>query len=183
VEGITEVGFRRAHRGDFVDLQRWLSTHHVSEWWGEPPDLAGVETEYGPCLDGSDPTLLFVVTSGGRGVGMVQTYLLGDNPEYEAAVGVSDAAGIDLFIGEPDVLGQGLGAGTVRTFISEIGWNTYPRILRYMAGPSTRNVRSRRTFESAGFHFKALATVPGEPDQEAVMVLERPRDVPRREPK
>jgi aminoglycoside 6'-N-acetyltransferase len=175
VDGESRVGFRPVVRDDFVDLQRWRSAPHVSEWWGEPPDLAAVEAEYGPCTDGSDPTLLFVVAFGGRGVGMVQTYLLDDNPEYQAAVGVSDAAGIDLFIGEPDVLGQGLGTETIRSFILEIGWSTFPGILRFMAGPSSRNLRSRRAFESAGFRFQGLATVPGEPDQEAVMVLERPR--------
>jgi RimJ/RimL family protein N-acetyltransferase len=105
---------------------------------------------------------------------MVQTYLVSDTPEYEAAVGVVDAAGIDLFIGEREFLGLGLGKAAIERFVSEIGWRTFPQAKRYMAGPSVRNVRSRRAFEAAGFVYRGSAEVPGEPDPEAVMVLEQP---------
>jgi len=170
---VTEVAFRRLAREDFGDLGRWLSTPHVRLWWGEPLDAAGVEKEFGPCVDGVDPTLVFIATLAHRPVGMVQSYRLSDNPDYEAAVGVKDAAGMDLFIGEPDLLGMGLGQAIVRTFVRDIGWGAFPGAKRFMAGPSSKNVRSRRTFEAAGFVYTRLADVPGEPDPEALMVLER----------
>ena len=62
----------------------------------------------------------------------------------------------------------------IARFVSEIGWSVFPQSKRYMAGPSVRNIRSRRAFEGAGFVYQGLADVPGEPDLEAVMVLERP---------
>jgi aminoglycoside 6'-N-acetyltransferase len=168
-----ELGFRRLTRADFGDLERWRSAPHVRLWWGEPLDASGVEKEFGPCVDGVDPTLVFLTTLDQRPVGMAQTYRLSDNPDYEAAVGVADAAGMDLFIGEPDLLGLGLGKAIVRRFVREIGWAVFPEAKRYMAGPSARNIRSRRTFEAAGFVYLHMADVPGEPDPEAVMVLER----------
>ena len=168
-----ELGFRRLRRDDFGDLERWLSAPHVRVWWGDPLDAAGVEKQFGPCVDGADPTMVFVTTLASRAIGMVQTYLLSDTPEYEAAVGVTGAAGMDLFIGEPDVLGVGLGKAIVRKFVDEIGWEAFPTVKRYMAGPSARNIRSRRTFEAAGFVYTHQVDVPGEPDPEAVMVLER----------
>jgi aminoglycoside 6'-N-acetyltransferase len=170
---VPELGFRRLTRADFGDLERWRSAPHVRLWWGEPLDASGVEKEFGPCVDGVDPTLVFLTTLAQHPVGMVQTYLLSDNPDYEAAVGVADAAGMDLFIGEPDLLGLGLGKAIVRSFVREIGWAAFPEVKRYMAGPSARNIRSRRTFEAAGFVYLRMADVPGEPDPEAVMVLER----------
>jgi aminoglycoside 6'-N-acetyltransferase len=168
-----EIGFRRLEREDFSDLERWLAAPHVREWWGAPLDGAGVEEQFGPCVDGKDPTLVFVTTLLRRSIGMVQTYLLSDSPEYEEVVGVTSAAGMDLFIGEPDLLGMGLGKAIVRSFVNDIGWNAFPEAKRYMAGPSAKNMRSRRTFESAGFVYVRQVDVPGEPDPEAVMVLER----------
>jgi aminoglycoside 6'-N-acetyltransferase len=181
-----EIGFRLLTRDDFGLLDRWLSTPHVRLWWREPHDLAGVESEFGPCVDRVDPTLVYIVTVSVSDrvtvsarhsivpIGMVQTYLVSDTPEYEAAVGVVGAAGIDLFIGELEFIGVGLGKAIIARFVSEIGWSAYPRAKRYMAGPSVRNVRSRRAFEAAGFLYTGLADVANEPDPEAVMVLERP---------
>jgi aminoglycoside 6'-N-acetyltransferase len=183
------ISFRLLERDDFTIVQEWLSAPHVREWWGEPRDLAGVEKEFGPCVDGVDPTLVFVVmrhdgpaeqmgaaalVGAATPIGLVQTYLLSDNPEYESAVGLTDAAGIDLFIGVHELTGIGIGSATISTFVTEVGWKTFPRAKRYMAGPSVKNLRSRRAFERSGFVLDGLAQVPGEPDPEAVMVLERP---------
>lgn len=174
---VPDLGFRRLERDDFALLQRWLSTAHVRYWWGAPSDLAGVEQEFGATVDRVDPTLVFLVTVtvGTETVpmGIVQTYMLSDTPEYESAVHVADAAGIDLLIGEREFVGIGLGKAIIGRFVSEIGWSAFPQASRYMAGPSVRNVRSRRAFEAAGFVYQGLAEVPGEPDPEAVMVLER----------
>jgi aminoglycoside 6'-N-acetyltransferase len=168
------ISFRRLTRDDFGDLQRWLAAPHVSEWWGDPPDESGVEQQYGSLVDGTDPTLVFVIEISGRSVGMIQTYRLSDNPEYETAVGVKDAAGVDLFIGEKELLGKGLGKAVVSKFVKDVGWPTYSEVLRYMAGPSVRNVRSRRTFEAAGFSYVSIAEIQGETDPEVILVLERP---------
>ena len=170
---MADLRFRRLGRNDFGDLERWLSAPHVRKWWGKPLDTPGIEREFGPCVDGVDPTMVFVTTVADRSIGIVQTYLLSDTPEYESAVGVEAAAGIDLFIGEPDLLGTGLGKSIVQRFVAEIGWTAFPQAQRYMAGPSIENVRSRRTFEAAGFVYIGQVDIPGEPDPEAVMVLER----------
>ena len=145
-----DLGFRLLERSDFPGLQRWLAEPHVSRWWGEPPDAGDIEDKYGPLIDRTDPTLVFVVTLDDLPIGMIQTYRLSDNPGYEAAVGVEDAAGVDLFIGDPDLVGIGLGTEILRVFVERIGWPTYPEARRYMAGPSIENSRSRRAFEKAG---------------------------------
>jgi aminoglycoside 6'-N-acetyltransferase len=169
-----DLGFRLLQPSDFPDMQRWLSEPHVSRWWGEPPDSAGLYEKYGPILDRTDPTFVFVITLDRTPIGMIQTYLLSDNPEYEDAVRVDSAAGVDLFIGEPDLVGRGLGPEILRAFVTRIGWPTYPEIRRYMAGPSLENIRSRRAFEKTGFSYLHTAVVPGEDEPEYVMVLERP---------
>jgi aminoglycoside 6'-N-acetyltransferase len=174
VETSPDIGFLLLQRADFPDLQRWLSEPHVSRWWGQPPETADLEEKYGPTIDRTDPTFVFVITLDRRPIGMIQTYRLSDNPEYETAVGVERAAGVDLFIGDPDLVGIGLGTEILRVFVGRIGWPTYPEVRRYMAGPSIDNGRSRRAFEKAGFSYLRIAELPDEPEPECVMVLERP---------
>lgn len=86
----------------------WLLQPHVAAWWRDVPvDLAAVEAEYGPCIDGDGPTELFVATCDGRPTGMIQRYLIADEPDWTAAlaepVDISNAVGIDYLIGVPDL--------------------------------------------------------------------------------
>ncbi len=87
--------------------------------------------------------------------------------------GVEAAAGIDLLIGEPKSCGRGLGPKLISLGVNLI-WERYPEIQRAMAGPSWRNARSTRAFEKAGFVPVRRVAVPGEADEELVMVCERP---------
>jgi aminoglycoside 6'-N-acetyltransferase len=166
--------FRPLTLDDLPIVVTWLSEPHVAAWWGEPLDLAAVEQMYGPCIDGSDPTLVYVIETRRGLIGMIQTYRLRDNPEYEAAIGVEGAAGLDLLIGDPDLLGHGLGTEVIRRFVTDVIWPTYPDVDHVVAGPSVRNTRSQRAFEKAGFYRSGAVTVPGEIDDEMVMVARRP---------
>jgi aminoglycoside 6'-N-acetyltransferase len=160
-------------RDDFGLLVTWLARPHVAEWWGDPLDPAGVEKEFGPCVDGTDPTRVFVCRLGDGPIGLVQIYRLADEPDYERAVGVVEGAGMDLFIGEADHLGQGWGTEILRRALDVI-WKSYPEVRRAMAGPSIRNVRSQHVFEKAGFRALRQVSVPGEAEDELIMACERP---------
>jgi aminoglycoside 6'-N-acetyltransferase len=108
-------------RDDLSLLLDWLQQPHVNEWWrGEPSDLAGVEAKYGACIDGDDPTELFVIEESSRPIGMIQRYLMADEPGWSGAfrdiVDVSDAAGIDYLIGDPDAIGRGVGTAAIARF-------------------------------------------------------------------
>jgi aminoglycoside 6'-N-acetyltransferase len=160
-------------RADFPLVVDWLARPHVAEWWGAPLDLAGVEKEFGPSVVGTDPTEIFVALEGAAPVGLLQIYRLADNPDYQRAVGVDDGAGIDLFLAEADRRGQGLGPRLIAQALALI-WAHYPEVRRAMAGPSVRNVRSHRAFERAGFAAVGPVTVPGEPEDELVLLCPRP---------
>jgi aminoglycoside 6'-N-acetyltransferase len=43
-----------------------------------------LEAEYGPGIDGTDPTEVFVVEVNGTSVGMIQRYMNRDDPGWEA---------------------------------------------------------------------------------------------------
>ena len=160
-------------RDHFPLFVTWVDRPHVAQWWEHPRGPDEVEREYGPCVDGSDPTLVFVAELSGTPVGFVQVYRLADNPEYEQAVGVPHAAGIDLLIGEPELCGHGLGVRLI-ALAAEVAWESYPDVTGATAGPSVHNFRSVRAFEKARFVAVRQVTVPGEADDELVLVCPRP---------
>ena len=169
-----ELNFRPLTRADFPLVVDWLARPHVAEWWGSPLDFGGVEAKYGPCIDRSDPTLLFTCAEGADAVGLMQIYRMADNPEYALAVGIDDAGGIDLLIGDETRCGRGLGPRIIGG-AAELIWSRYPEVSGALAGPSTRNARSRRAFEKAGFVALRQVTVPEEEDDEMILFCPRPR--------
>ena len=78
---------------------------------------------------------------------MIQTYLVSDYPEWEAIVEVgADVAGVDLLIGEEDLIGRGLGPQILARFASEVVTAS-----AVVATVEEENRRSWRAFEKAGF--------------------------------
>lgn len=151
---MAEVGFRSLDRGDLPQLYAWLRAPHVAKWWRDvPADLDVVEAEYGPCIDGEDPTELFVVQEDGRDIGMIQRYLIADEPEwwpaFDGIVDVSNAAGIDYLIGEPSAVGKGVGTEMVRAFVADVfDWRPVDSIVVTV---QQSNPASWRILEKSGF--------------------------------
>jgi RimJ/RimL family protein N-acetyltransferase len=170
-----ELELRPLARDDFPLVVDWLAQPHVGAWWGAPLDLAGVEKEYGPCIDRTDPTEVFICSDGTQPMGLVQIYRLADHPEYERAVGVDEAAGIDLLIGDLTRCGHGAGPRIIGR-AAAMSWEHYPEVRWAMAGPSVRNTRSHRAFEKAGFRAVRRVAVPNEEDDELIFVCPRPTD-------
>ena len=69
-ENRPSVALRPMSRDDFPALATWLRAPHVEVWWpwvhGDTGASEAVEAEYGPCIDGDDPTELFVIEADGR---------------------------------------------------------------------------------------------------------------------
>ena len=133
-----ELSFRPLERSDFAVVSRWLGAPHVARWWMEPADAASVEAHYGPCVDGDDPTEIFVITSGQHCIGMIQRYRLSDDAAWDRAIGMPGAAGIDYLIGEPEWLGIGVGALAIEAFTDAVSV-AYPDVTAVVA-VLTRNV-------------------------------------------
>ena len=66
---------------------------------------------------GRRPTRQFAIVVDGRPVGMIQTYLVSDHPSGPSSwTSRTGAAGVDLLIGEPDLVGGGLGPRVLAEF-------------------------------------------------------------------
>jgi aminoglycoside 6'-N-acetyltransferase len=150
----SRLSFRPLQRQDFGLLSTWMSAPHVRTLWREDAEAASVEARYGPAVDGTDPTEVFIVADHGSPIGFIQRYLLSDNPEWQNALDVAgsprEAAGIDYFIGVEALIGQGLGPEIIKAFIEDL-WGRYADIDAVVVNVSPDNIRSWRALEKAGF--------------------------------
>ena len=84
----------------------------MKQWWREPGDADAVEPAYGPAIDGADPAELLIAELDGQPIGMLQRYLLADNPTTRGpstAGAPRPAAGLDYLISGPDLTGRRFG--------------------------------------------------------------------------
>ena len=82
------------------------------------------------------------------------------------------SAGIDLFIGEPELIGTGHGPALIRAFLREVVFPRYD-VREAVIGPSAQNASAIRAYAKAGFRVWRDVVVPGEPDPERIMRIRR----------
>jgi len=147
------VGLRPMTRGDLPALTAWLAADHVRRWF-ESDGVSGPEAVaayYGPAIDGDDPTRLWVVEVNGRSVGMIQDYLVGDEPDTATTVPVGpDARACDYLLGEPAWVGRGLGTRMLWVWAQHVH-RRHPETATLFAAPDHRNERSLRALARVGF--------------------------------
>ena len=134
----------------------WLGREHVRRWWGDRAATTRRSRSTCAAIEGRDPTDLYVIVVAGEDVGLIQTYLLADYPDYAALVGAGDeAAGLDIFLGEASLIGSGPRHARDPPFASEVVF-ARAETRACVADPDVRNLASIRAFEKAGF--TAVAT-------------------------
>ena len=168
-----EIGFRPLGRDDLGLMYEWLRRPHVRRWWDEHATYADVARHYQPAIEGRRPTDLYLILLDDRPVGFIQTYLVADHPDFAALVGLgAGVAGIDLFVGEEELAGKGLGTDVLRAFVRDIVF-AEPGTTACIADPDVRNTASIRAFEKAGFRRAGEFVDPGDGQLHAVVRLDR----------
>lgn len=149
------VSFKSLEVVDFPLLFEWLQRLHVKEWWDDGDDtLEKVVEHYGPSSDKEEVERFILMWSPAadtamRPVGYFQWYLLPDG-----------TAGTDQFIGEPDLLEQGIGTEAVPMFLAMLIERYDPP--RIVVDPDPRNARAIRCYEKVGFrHYVTLTNEDG----------------------
>jgi len=147
--------FRAITAADLPLVRRWLALPHVLEWWGEPQEqyalLSGDLRQ--PSMD------QFIFWTAGRPLGYLQSY---DLVESTTGFGQQPGGtrGIDLFIGEPSMIGRRHGSALIRCFVNELIKNGLPRV---MTDPDPANGRAVRAYEKAGFEKDRVVQTPDGP--------------------
>ena len=173
-----QITFRALTRDDLPMMLCWLSDPDVSPWYDEgeltPENL---EAKFGPVIDGSEPVRGFIILIDGNPAGYIQTYVLGDHPDYLMQIDLEpDVVSTDLFIGDPAYRNQGWGAPVLRAFHRQIVFGEMgARMAAIM--PSWRNERAIAAYRKAGFTWSRVVRVfdpdTGKTDDEVIMLLPR----------
>jgi RimJ/RimL family protein N-acetyltransferase len=146
-----EITFRLMTRDDLPLVHDWHQRPHVKRWWVARDSFDETEEHYVPTIEGTEPTAHYLALLDGEPLGMVQTYLVSDYPDWAAVIGEGEGvAGVDLFIADEANLGRGLGTEMLRRFVEEIVF-ARPETVAVTADPDVRNMASARAFEKAGF--------------------------------
>lgn len=167
--------------GDLPIVAAWLREAHVQAWWRDPSAPDHVEQKYLPRIRGEEPTEMFIIIWHAQPVGLIQRYLLRDHPEWRRTLMAtgqpfSEAAGIDYAIGEPDLVGRGVGTHVIAEFSREV-FLAYPDVDQIVVTPQAANRPSCRVLEKAGYDLiwtgMLDSTDPGDSGPAALYVLQR----------
>lgn len=142
------IDIRPLDAGDYPLLLTWLQQPHVREWWDDGDDtIEKVAASFGD----DDGCERYLIMADERAVGYIQSYWVEGN-----------SAGLDLFIGEPDAVGRGLGPQVIRAFIArELAPRNPARII---IDPDPANRRAIRCYTKAGFrHYATVLNDEGKP--------------------
>ena len=181
LEMATNVRFRPLRRTDLTRLRRWLGQGEALRWYakGGAPTAADVTAKFLPKVVGAVPTRGFLVRVGRTPVGYAQTYRVGSWPDSAKRIGIDeDAAGVDIFIGEPAFLHRGLGPRILARFLDEVVWQT-TGCRSCVAGPHPTNLVAIRAFEKAGFAVVRTIGDPSDREAETLMRIEAPPARPK----
>jgi aminoglycoside 6'-N-acetyltransferase len=137
---------------DLPLMRNWLERPHVAEWWGDP------ETELGyirDMIEGRDTTRPFIFWRDGQALGYIKFWFIG---HHQNAIWIaenpwlaelpSDAVGVDLSLGDPDLLSRGIGSTVLRQFADRLVSDGHRTII---IDPDPANRRAVRAYEKAGF--------------------------------
>ena len=150
-----EYVFNPLSAADLPQIKRWLTQPHVVQWWHDPAEQ--FELVSGD-LDHPDMAQ-FVVATDGKPFAYLQCYRLSD---WNTGFGAQPAGtrGLDQFIGEPDMVGQGHGSAFISTFTQQLLSAGTPRVV---IDPDPENGRAISAYEKAGFIKDRLVDTPDGP--------------------
>lgn len=163
--GHMSISFKSLQREDFVHLVQWLQTPHVSKWW--PTDSVGsgpssvtfdwVERKYSDYVIGFKqvdndrwPIYAYIFYLDRRPIGYLQFYDLHDflGHKYHPLWIPDSVGGVDMYIGEENLLGQGIGPAALSKFLDEI---LFLKFDYAFVDPQSQNHQAIRAYKKIGF--------------------------------
>jgi aminoglycoside 6'-N-acetyltransferase len=147
-------------------LGTWLGAPHVRDWWNHDPSLDAIERDFGGTIDGAEPGEDWIAELDGRPIGLLQYSRFSDYPDYTDEMApvypVDDGmASIDYLVGDPDMVGRGLGSAMISAFVAFV-WHHDPTTTSLVVPVNSANTRSWRALMRAGFGVVARGEL--EPD-------------------
>lgn len=146
----------RDSEADYRLIVRWRNLPHVRRYWDPdlpPTTLASAIEELRPDLAPDAASTPCIVELEGRPIGYVQFYRWASYADDAEDVGIpfdDRTYGLDIFIGEPELVGKGIGTRVVDILagylIGELGAGVVALTT------DVTNHAAQRCYEKAGFH-------------------------------
>ena len=159
-DGDLSVRLMRDEQADYDHMIRWLNDTRVLEWWDgrdNPLSPERAREKYSPRIAGNAPATSFFIELAGWPIGYIQFYRVADYPEWQEVIGLKpdpSVYSVDVFLGEPDLWGKGIGTQAlrmvVRHLLEEVGAK------EVVITPFAHNARAIRSYEKAGFRKERL---------------------------
>ena len=152
--------FRPLQPIHFPLLLKWINTKHVSRWWKENRhwSLDDITQKYETYCkgykeigDSTKPIHAFIIELQSQPLGFIQYYNAYDFPRENGPLPPElskNLAALDLFIGEPDFIGKGLGPIIINTFLND---QVKLMFNACFVDPDRANQQAIRAYEKAGF--------------------------------
>lgn len=160
---------------DMKLLLIWLSDPRVLRWaYGEdaPWDMEKISEHFCPKDDAASPARRFIM-HGGAEIGYIQyfpveedSYKFTSREMYES---VAKGYGLDIFIGEVELWGKGLGGKAVTLVEEYLRDNTDAELI--CADPATDNPRAQRFWRKTGFVPKGLIENYDDPAKQSTFMI------------
>jgi aminoglycoside 6'-N-acetyltransferase len=155
--------FRPMTSSDLALVRYWLSLPHVREWWGDPQQQYALVSG-----DLDEPAMdQYIFSTAGSPFAYLQCY---DLTAWNSGFGPQPPGtrGIDLFIGEPDMIERGHGTAMIRCFVDDRLQKGAPRIV---TDPDPANGRAISAYRKAGFEKDRVVETPDGP---ALLMIRNP---------
>ncbi len=137
------ITFRSMTLHDLDIMTKWLQKTEVLEFYGDPKNpftYEQVKEKYSPRINGKTSITPYIIEYNEQSIGYIQCYPYKEKPKEK---------GIDLFIGEPQFYGTGLGTKTIKAFIQRlVNEDSTEKIF---VDPHHSNKRAIRCYEKCGF--------------------------------
>jgi aminoglycoside 6'-N-acetyltransferase len=137
---------RPATEADLPLLSTWRRREHVRKWWGDP----AVEPEAEKLVERR--VAMWVVEDETSPFAFIQDYAVADWLPHHFEYLPPGARGMDLYIGEASMVGQGHGPRLVRQHVDSLFKQGVPAV---GIDPHPDNGAAQRAFEKAGFKASA----------------------------
>lgn len=134
--------FAPLRQADLPLVRHWRTLPHLRRWWSDPATEPEEEKLDHPHIDA------LIVSRAGRPFAFLQDYAVHAWDPHPFSHLPAGSRGLDLYVGERDMIGQGHGAALVRQYLAERFAGGIPA---FGIDPHPDNRVARRAFANAGF--------------------------------
>jgi RimJ/RimL family protein N-acetyltransferase len=151
--GFDRLRFEPLKEENLPTVFAWLQHSHVREFYQfQTPVWEEIRTQHMRSFAPDSPTRKFLI-SAEQPIGYIQVWRVADSPEYTVSWNVSGGISLDLFIGDPESVGQGWGRLILAKFLHEIAFPLFPDEKVCWIIHDVRNERAQRASVAAGFSY------------------------------